>query len=84
MSWAVSDGCHVHQLLRGRPAVQILLEHFHGAVCKGHAVEPTFEDAHRILGWLRAAEQSSRESRRVLLSKQTRETLDLRGQHRLT
>jgi predicted dehydrogenase len=51
-----------------RPVAQALLEHFHAAVRTGRAPEPSFEDAYRLLGWLRAAALSRAEGRRVPLT----------------
>jgi|SRR5947209_6922069 len=56
--WTARDGKHVHLMARREPAGRVLLERFHQAVTTGQPPEPDLRDAHRALGWLRAAVQS--------------------------
>jgi len=56
--WTARDGRHVHVMSRRQPTGQVLLERFHQAVTMGLPPEPNLRDAHRALGWLRAAARS--------------------------
>src|SRR5262249_11493146 len=63
-----AEGRHAQALGGERPPEQVLLEQFHQALREGRPPEPGFEDAYRVLGWLRVAARSRAEGRRVAVS----------------
>jgi predicted dehydrogenase len=65
--WADAEGRHAQALRGERAPEQVLLEQFHQALREGRPPEPGFEDAYRVLGWLRAAARSRAEGRRVAM-----------------
>ncbi len=65
VAWNGADGGHLHVLPEPRPLVETLLEQFHDQVTRGQAPTPGLDEAHRALGWLRAAEVSRKEGRRI-------------------
>ena len=67
VQWTAPDGKHGHVPPRQRPLGQLLLERFFDAVKTGQPPEPSLEEAHRVLTWLRAAAASRAEGRRVEL-----------------
>jgi predicted dehydrogenase len=68
VAWTSFEGQHRLVLPRGRPLLQIQLEEFYVAVRAGQStLEPGLADAHRVLGWLRAARSSQTDGRRVTL-----------------
>jgi len=56
--WTATDGRHIHLMNRRQPIGRLLLERFHRTVTAGDMAGPTLRDAHRVLGWLRAAARS--------------------------
>jgi predicted dehydrogenase len=66
LSWH-DGGRHALALGRGRPMAEALLERFHQAVATGETPQPGLGEAHRALGWLRAAARSRDEGRQVSL-----------------
>jgi predicted dehydrogenase len=65
LRWQSGAGEHIHLLPRGRPRAVTELEHFYAAVRQTQPLEPTWEDAYRVLGWLRRAQSSLAEGRRL-------------------
>jgi predicted dehydrogenase len=67
LHWSDAGGGHTHVLPGDRPVGQILLERFLDVVRAGRSPEPSWEEAYRLLGWLRAAGRSRAEGRRIVL-----------------
>jgi predicted dehydrogenase len=68
VSWATRDGLH-SSALRGRPPLaRLLLEHFRDVVQGRTAPQPTFDEAYRVLRWLRVADRSRDEVRLLTVS----------------
>jgi predicted dehydrogenase len=65
LCWTDADGRHTHRLPLSGQAVPRLLQRFHLVVDQGIDAQPSFEDACRVLDWLRAAARSAGEGRRV-------------------
>ncbi len=63
--WADATGKHSQKLPPPRPLARGLLEQFHRALSDGEAPRPGPEEVYRALEWLRAAERSRAEGRRV-------------------
>jgi predicted dehydrogenase len=69
LHWTDAAGRQAHVLPGERPVGQILLEQFYQVVRQGRAVEPSLDEAYRLLAWARAAARSRREGRRIELPK---------------
>jgi predicted dehydrogenase len=67
VQWSDADGWQVHVVRRQQPLGEVLLERFHQTVTEGLRAQPSLADAHRVLGWLRAAVCSREEGRCVPL-----------------
>jgi predicted dehydrogenase len=67
VGWADAEGRCTITLPVAPPAARLLLEQFHAMVRGGRGPQPSFADAHGLLGWLRAAALSRAEGRRVHL-----------------
>jgi predicted dehydrogenase len=59
--WSTAAGHYSYALAGHRPLTSRLLEHFWQVVRAGATPEPTFEEAYRARGWLRAAAASHAE-----------------------
>jgi predicted dehydrogenase len=71
LHWTDAAGSHTHVLPADRPVGQVLLERFFQVVRAGQPPEPSWQEAYRLLRWMRAVEQSRKEGRRVVLGEQT-------------
>jgi predicted dehydrogenase len=65
--WRTSRGRREESLPVRRRSTQLLLEQFARALAQGRPPTPSFADARRTLPWLRAAERSRAEGRRVVV-----------------
>jgi predicted dehydrogenase len=65
LSWSGAHSEHCQKMLGQRPLAEVLLEHFWQVVRGGATPEPSFGDAYRALGLLRAATRSRAEGRRI-------------------
>ncbi|HLJ92623.1 MAG TPA: Gfo/Idh/MocA family oxidoreductase [Gemmataceae bacterium] len=66
VSWTTSERSLTQTLRRRCPWVRLLLEHFHDVLQGKAAPSPTFDDAYRLLRWLRIAVKSRDEGRLLL------------------
>jgi predicted dehydrogenase len=66
--WTDAEGNHGHILPMPGPLGQTLLEEFYQVARTRQAPTPSWLDACRLLGWLRAADQSRAEGRRKVIT----------------
>jgi myo-inositol 2-dehydrogenase/D-chiro-inositol 1-dehydrogenase len=67
VAWTDAEGRCTRTLPSAQPTARLQLERFHALVRAGRTAGPSFEDAYRLLEWLRAAAISRAEGRRVQL-----------------
>jgi predicted dehydrogenase len=65
VTWTAPDGRHWHRLRPARPGEELLLEAFHQALQQGRSLQPSLDDASRLLTWLGLADRSRQEGRRL-------------------
>ncbi len=68
VSWTTKDGFHSQTFRGRRPLAELLLERFRDVVQGNATLEPTLEDAYRVLRWLRVAARSQDEGRLLTLT----------------
>jgi predicted dehydrogenase len=77
LEWTDAEGSHTHTVGRWQPA-RAQLERFFDALIQGHPPRSSLDDAHRALGWLRAAIASRAEGRPRFLTDNPPESGDAR------
>jgi predicted dehydrogenase len=65
VSWTSTTGSHRQSLPQPAPVGQLLLENFYRCVREGQTLEPSLAEAFAVLRWLRSAQRSVSQERRV-------------------
>jgi predicted dehydrogenase len=68
VSWGIKEGFHSDALREQHSLTPLLLEHFREVIQGVGALEPTLQDAYRVLRWLRVAVRSRDEGRLLPLT----------------